>query len=281
MPDVPPVSVIATEIENELSLEVNVESSKFLSQPFQDQLQVSNIDADGNIIVGTKYGQLPSPIAPQGASPQYANYTLSKVFNRYAGYISLSFAKPKTDEEKYTPYETGWTFGNFYWHPILDALVFIEDRNFPRFTSGGKYGQNAIISGPTYYVREGYRPSLNEGTRFYKKEYFANTPYIIPSFMVPHPSSVSYDMNGIRGQFPECLHPEINIPSTQTANAAFIVGDYAVASGALSGQFFPATNFEEREPYTFSADTKPQNGGFYMATITALPPITDDEETFK
>lgn len=281
MPDVPPAQLIATEVLSELSLEVNVDSSKFLTQPWQVQLVVGNIDSNGNIITGTKYGQIPSGIGPQGASPQYKDYTLTKVSQRYAGYITLTFAAPKTDQQKFTPFANSYTFGNFYWHPILDALVFIEDRTFPRFTQGGRSGSSATLTGPTYYVRQGYRPSINEGTRFFKREYFANTPYILPAFMVPHPSSVAYDVPGLRGSFPECLHPEINIPNFQTTNAAFVAGDYAVASGALQGQHFPATNFEDREPYIFSGDAKFQSGGFYMATLMAIPPFDDSDETFR
>lgn len=280
MPDVPPVQTLATEVLAELSIECNVESAKFAAQPWENELVVSNIDANGNIIRGTKYKAL-SSLVGQDYVQRFAEYTLTKVSNRFSGFITLSFAKPKTDQQKATPYASSYTFGNFYWHPILDALVFIEDRTFPRTTYGGKAGASAIITGPTYYVRQAYRPSINEGTRFFKREFFADTPFVIPSYMVPNPSSVNYDVPGVRGSFPECLHPEINIPNFQTANAAFVQGDYSVASGALQGQHFPETNFDDREPYIFSADTSFKNGGFYMADIRAIPPFDDSDEFFR
>lgn len=275
---------IAAEVLNELSLEANVDSTKFITEPWEDKLIVSNIDAQGNLITGVRYQDL-MPLVTQSAAQKFGTYRLTNVINRYAGYITLSFAKHKDDTvidpvtgltEKMTPYRETPTFGNHYWHPILQSLVFIEDHNFPRSTYGGRGGQSAIVTGPTYYARQIYQPSVSEGTRFLKKEYFADTPFLIPSFLVPIPTSVAYDLPGLRGSFPECLHPKILIPATQTATASFVAGNQGGASSALRGQRFPETNFTEWRPYIVSAEQGQKNGGWYMATILVIPPLQPD-----
>lgn len=194
--------------------------------------------------------------------------------------IILNFTKHKTDAQKSVPFRATTTFGNHYWHPILDALAFIEDRNFPRFTSGGRGGKSAIITGPTYYVREIYRPSVNEGSRFLKEEFFADSAFDIPPYPVPVPTSVSYDLPGVRGTFPECLHPEIIIPTTQTANASFVLGDQGAAGGTLPGQKFPETNFTDRVPYVVSDQQEFQNG-WYRTRITVFPPVESEDEIIR
>lgn len=285
MPDVPPVKVYAAEVLNELTLEANVESQRFVTQPLEDKLIVSNIDANGTLITGVQYQDLARQSVVPMTDARFGTFVLTSVVNRYADFITLTFAKHKDDTvvdpvtgltAKMTPYRETPTFGNHYWHPILQSLVFIEDHNFPRSTYGGRGGQSAIVTGPTYYARQIYQPSVSEGTRFIKKEYFADTPFLIPSFLVPIPTSVAYDLPGLRGSFPECLHPKIIIPSTQTATAAFVAGNQSGASSALSGQKFPETNFTEWRPYVVSAEQGMKNEGWYMATITVLPPLTPE-----
>ncbi len=189
--------------------------------------------------------------------------------------VSLLFLPTLTDEQRNTPYRSTWSFGDHYWHPILESLIFYEDKNFPRTTNGGRGGQTAIITGPTYYVREVYRPSVTEGSRFFTEEFFSDVPYDIPYYPVPIPTAVSYDLPGVRGSFPECLHPKIIVPATQTADASFVLGLQGGASGVLQGQLFPATNFTEWEPYVVAHQQNFQNG--YLAKrVTVYPPLENE-----
>ncbi len=274
----PPIQIYATETltENstpELTLEANIDSSKFATQDWASKLIISNLLQDGTLITGVKYQDL-IPLVPQSYAETFGAYTATSVTNRYAGFITIDFARHKDAAAKRIPWRITQTFGNHYWHPILDTLVFIEDHTFPRSTNGGR-GASAIITGPTYYSREVYRPSISEGSRFIKKEYFADTPFLVPRYRVPIPSSVSVDLPGLRMSFPECLHPKLVIPDTQTATAAFVLGNKSFASGALQGQKFPETNFTERQDYVVGVDQQFKNGGWNMGIIVVQPPIDD------
>lgn len=194
---------------------------------------------------------------------------------------ALLFVRSMTNNQRLTPYRTITSFGGeFVWDAILKALVFIPDRNFGRSTNGIRNGRGAVISGPQYYVRQVYQPAVRRGTRFITQYFFSDKPYNIGSQLVPIPRSVFYDVPGAQGYFPDCLGPEVRIPDTQTANAAFVAGAQAYASGALQGQYFPATNFEEWSPYFSKIDQDFQNG-YLMTRTMAIPPLVDDDPNIR
>lgn len=184
----------------------------------------------------------------------------------------LLFVRSMTQAQRDTPYRQETGFGNHRWCPILKALIFIKDRNFPRATNGVKFGKGAVISGPSYYGRSAMQPEVNEGSRFIEQYFFSDKPYNIGSYPVPIPRSVSYSVPGDRGSFPEVLGPTIKIPGTQTANAAFVTGSIAAASGALRGQNFPGSDMEEWSPY-FVSDNQTFQNGYARTRLMVLPPI--------
>jgi len=191
--------------------------------------------------------------------------------------LSLLFLPNLTQEQKDTAFRTTTSFGNHRWPPILQALAFFKDHTLPRASFGTRYGQGAYISGPTYYVREIYQCEVNEGSRFILEEFFSDTPFDIPLYPVPVPRAVYFDIPGVRGSFPECIGPEIKIPRTQTASSAsYITGNAALASGAISGQRYPATDMEEWEPYVLTDQQDFQNG-YIRKRIRVIPPIGNDE----
>lgn len=230
---------------------------------------------------GTLYGQLDPRIMPQDLSKLWDNYRYVEQEDLGDGKFMLIFVKVLTNNQRMTPYRTITSFGGeFVWDAILKALVFIPDRNFGRSTNGIRNGRGAVISGPQYYVRQVYQPAVRRGTRFVTQYFFSDKPYNIGSQLVPIPRSVFYDVPGAQGYFPDCLGPEVRIPDTQTANAAFVAGAQAYASGALQGQYFPATNFEEWSPYFSKIDQDFQNG-YLMTRTMAIPPLVDDDPNIR
>lgn len=194
---------------------------------------------------------------------------------------ALIFVRGMSNNQRTTPYRTLISFGGeFVWDAILKALVFIPERNFGRSTNGVRGGRGAIISGPTYYVRQVYQPRVTRGTRFVTQYFFSDKPYNISSYLVPIPRSVFYDVPGAQGYVPDCLGPEINIPDTQTASAAFVAGAQSYANGALKGQHFPETNFEEWTSY-FTTDKQDFQNGYVRERTFVIPPLTDDELNVK
>lgn len=207
---------------------------------------------------------------PQRAAGNYGSYVYADSVEAPAGWLGFLWVRHKTEKEKATPFRTIETFGNHRWPPELRSLRFFADPSFPRAINGPG---GSIITGPTYYVRQVYIPEQNEGTRFVIREFLSDTPFKIPLHPVPEPTSVSYDVPGASGSFPECLHPKIVIPAFRTATQSFTVTDGSSgAAGAIPGQAFPATNFETRAPYFVSDEQQFTNGLYYRKQVQAFPP---------
>lgn len=200
----------------------------------------------------------------------YSTYIFTDTAQAPEGYVRFLWAPVRTEEEVSKPFRESETFGNHRWPPILRGLQLFPDYSFPNATNGP---DGKILMAPRYYVREIFIPEQNEGTRFIKREFMSHKKFSIPSWPVPEPTSVSYDILGAQGRFPECLHPRIVIPPTRTATAAYSVGDgNSGAAGAISGQIFPATNFEDRAPYFLSDQQTFQNGVWYRSQTQVFPP---------
>lgn len=271
MPAPPPVQLLSANVLNELVLEANIDSSKFSVEPWASKLIVSNFN-NGKTTTGVAYKAL-MPLVPQSYAKLYGDYILAEVANRYAGFITLTFVRNMSDAEKNTPYQTITYTGNHRWPPILKFLIFLQDRVFTRSTNGVRNGVAAVITGPTYYVRQGFIPEVNEGTRFVEEYYYSNTPYAITQQETPVTGAIYYDMPGIRGSFEECLHPGIDIPAVQSANNAVIIGNNAAVGGTgeLGGQHFPATNFKEWTDYVLT-DRQKYDTGWKRTRIRVYPP---------
>lgn len=253
------------------------------------QIKSSILASNPNIIPpeGTLYSEFSKGILGKDWIEAYANY---KYIQQERGEtppgttegstFSLLFLPTMTNAQRNTPYRTLSKFGNFEWDPILNAIVFIADRNFPRSTNGVRGGRGALISGPSYYNRQSYQPGVNRGTRFILQYFFSDVPYNIPSYLVPIPRAIYFSVPGTEGYFPSCLGPRIQIPNTQTASAAFVAGSTAFANGALKGQDFPATNYEGWTPY-FSSDEQQFDNGYSRLRTFVIPPLVDDTPNIK
>jgi len=184
---------------------------------------------------------------------------------------TLIFVMNRTQRERDTPFRTTSKFGGHYWHPILKALIFLEDPLNPRSFTGTFGNRSATYSGPTYRVKEAYIPASTNGSRFVIEEFFADVVYVISQYPAPQPSSVSYQVPGAQGGFPECLHGGIVIPQTRTTTSVSVQGSATGIIGSLSGQSFPRTNFKRWAPYVLS-DTQSFDNGYYRVRITVFPP---------
>lgn len=188
--------------------------------------------------------------------------------------IEFLFGPYQTEEQKQEPFREVTSKRNHPWPPMLLALVLVPDYTFLRQGKGYNPTTEEIsdVVAPTYYVREVYVPGINEGTKMVKREYFAATKYEIPHTPVPVPTSVAYDINGVRGTFPECLHDTIVVPSTRSGIAQVVSGVVSSVGGALEGQIFPATNFKEWAPYIASDSQEQVEAGWHRIQWIAIPP---------
>lgn len=227
---------------------------------------------------GTKYRDCPETfVSKDKVARGYGDYILSDVQNGDSA-IFWSFAKNKTEEEANVPFRETTHMRNHPWPPILYALVLIPDYTFLRTGKGYNSATNEIseVVAPNHYVREVFVPGVNEGTKMVKREFFGPRPFNIPQSPVPVPTAVSYDINGVQGRFPECLHPRIELGSTRSGIAQVSAGVVSSVGGALEGQIFPATNFEEWAPYITSDTQELTGGGWYRVQWFAIPPPPPD-----
>lgn len=251
MPSAPTYEILSTPVTGLKSLGVIVDQSVVAETP-------ELLPPEGAL-----YGNIDSRIMPADLSDLWNNYRYVDDKDLGNGKMMMLFVKVMSDEERNTPFRTISSFGNHRWPPILLSLELLASSTF-----SGAYPQT------NYFVREQYIPDVSEGTRFITEEFFSDIPYTIPKYKVPIPQSVSYDVQGVRGSFPECLHDDIRINPTRTFNVITQITGNA-PPGTIGGQFFPATNFPEWATYIMSDDSDFQNG-YYRKRIRVIPPSMPD-----
>lgn len=171
----------------------------------------------------------------------------------------LHFGPNKTEEEANTPYRTTSSYDEFYWDGILYCLVFIKD-----------------IVTSQYRVREVYVPGGKRGTMFITDEFLSPVPFNVPFYEAPVPTSVTYDVPGAHGGFPECLHPRMQIPMIGGGIITDIIGDPQALGGDLSRQTFPETNVLEWDERVIVDRQKLGPAGYERTRVTVLPPEVSD-----
>jgi hypothetical protein len=163
-----------------------------------------------------------------------------------------------------------------YWHAVLLDLKFIQDFGFPMgVNSVNSAGHASIMSGARLLPRYDLVPPSTEGTHFVIKLYFSNTPHAIGRSPSPQPSSVHAHFSSATFDHPECLHDDIIIEDQISAMDMYdaTTKSGGSASGSVSGQFFPATNFRNRRPYIVN-DRQDLMKAIYLRTQRwAHPPL--------
>ncbi len=285
MPEVKPVQTYATETPKELSLEVNVQSSQFASQPWEDKLVFSNILPNGSVVKGAKYQDL-IPLVPQDYATRFGSFILTAAENRYAGFITLLFSKDKTStvlndpNNPNTPVRTNAeTKAGHYWHPILRRLDFVPT-TFPytqvNFTGAGL---QVVQQAARYVIRQRYIPGTSEGTRFVTSIFQSSTPFQIPQWESPVPTEVSFHYVNLSGSFPSCLHKKLTLQKLLGTIGYVDSGGLTATPDEIKGQTFPATNFTGWEEYVLDDSQKLVNGVWVRTQIKVIPPDEPPEIT--
>jgi hypothetical protein len=189
--------------------------------------------------------------------------------------IEFLFGKPKTKEEATKPFESYWKkHGNHRWPPILKSLEIIEDTSMPRTANVIKNGEAGIVIGPTYFDKYVYIPDCNEGSKFWFEEFVSPVPFNLPNYRVPVATAVQFSVPGLSGGFQESLHDDINIPDTRSASSTLFASSSQAASGFVSGQSFPKTNFKTWLPYVvYDEQKQDETGLWYRQRIRVFPPM--------
>jgi hypothetical protein len=267
MPDSDSISpthqLLRAPVPNEWALEVFIDQGMVINSP------------DIIPAAGTAYKSFPRGVLPLDLMPKFQDYILVTSGDGPPGKLSLIFGKNKTPQQAQTPFRSQPKFGNHYWPPVLKALEIIPDPGTPRSYRSADSLESKIFSGPSFYVRVDFIPEVNEGTLFLVEEFFGPTPFQVGQHPTPQPGSVSWDLPGVSGGFPSCLHRGITIEDHLTATSVQTQGVEGGSSASIGsgirGQFFPATNFTDWSPYILSEEQSFQNG-YHLVRTTVFPP---------
>lgn len=265
MADFPKFDLLTTADADEKSATVTCEV---------DNLRMAQMPFEGV----TTYAQFAA--GDRSRSDEFGSYIYTAASKPGAGLLTFHFAKPKTDEEKRTPYKSFVErMGNHRWPDILVALAVTTDYSFPRSATIIDGNVQGVKTAPRYRIAEALIPEMNEGTRFLVQEFQAPTVFTIPPYRLPCATSVRITLpDGTTYSHGECLHGDIDIPPLATGQTSLISGAGAAAGGVMGAQKFPASNFSSWRAYWFSDEQVLRDGVWYRRRVRVIPPRRPDAQ---
>jgi hypothetical protein len=176
---------------------------------------------------------------------------------------SFYFAKVRTDTERSTHFAESWVKRPFSWPTVLLKL-WAEEGRIPlsAVDSAGK-----IFSEPSKLVRSRYKPGGMYPTWFRIRHYLSEKPFPrSQSQRIPITDAIHWEFDGMRGGFPECLHPGVTVPNDSTTGAVvFGFGTPSVpVGGDIVQQSYPPTNFKDWPDRYVLEDDRRQVMGMLM-----------------
>jgi hypothetical protein len=222
---------------------------------------------------GTPYKDV--RIANKTRLADYGHYRLTACVDAVPGYQYFYFAKPKTDEEKWTAVHTyGGTFDET-WPEILEGLRFVEDGSAPIALRAPDANDDTGVG--TIFVNRKIAayvltPETTQECNARVEIFQADTPFEGLSYPKPNAGHVSWDFGPAGGGSFTALHPRIVIkrPPLQ----------YRVVSDATPGfvdapyqqdLIFPATQFRTWRPF-MRAEPVFEGGLYKLRRLTIYPP---------
>lgn len=188
-----------------------------------------------------------------------------------AGHKWFYFARPRTQKERDTPFETFWSSVQYPWPAVLEQLIILQS-SFPQST----YNGSTTVTAPRYFVRRKYRPSVSLNSRIKVEQFLSEKPWPATALIhqEPIPTEVNGSYLGLDISFPKCLHPRIELPElVPGAQAILNAGTVERNSGGTpTKQIFPATNFEDWRPFVKEDQVQPQRGLWLRERVTIYPP---------
>lgn len=212
-----------------------------------------------------------------GRVKEYGDYVYSFCRDDGPGFKRFFFVKPKTQEERNTPFETIWSSRPVSWPAVLEDLWFIR-------TNRGLATEYA-------YARRRYRPAVNVASQIRIDHYLSEVPWSkqATTHEEPIPTEVSGTMLVVVGSgggtrllpinvdIGKCLHPEVilsgplNVASAERIpNAGTIPQSYV--GNPTGNQVFPPTNMGDWQTYVLQDTVQPVGGLYLREKVTVFPP---------
>lgn len=201
---------------------------------------------------------------------EFSAYVLRRITadRAHAGFSRFWFTRAV---EPTTPYKTITENGDFYWDPILYGIAYFVDFRYPLFTRGpdGKY-----IYSPRYYPRIDYVDAATQGTLFTHEHFVHTTPPVVKQQDAPLGTTVRHTFGNIDDTYQKCLHKTLVLDPKISAFAAFdeVTGSTFPASGTISGQISPRTNFVTWQSYVHSIKVVEHDLLYELIKTTVTPP---------
>ncbi len=229
------------------------------------------------------YGSSPFPFKPRSeqGNPKFKNYIYTDSAND-GSRLWLYYALDKTEAQMKTPVRVKQDSKQWRWPDVLYSLQFVPDDEFPLVTqfpiprdpNTGVLGGTGTVFAQRVYERYNLKPATLALCRIEERWYTSARPF--PAKMLTHPQptegNISWSFNGAQGSL-TCLHPLIKIPARGLAYTT-VVNATTGASPAppLPEAIFPATIFEDWEPFTLYDDVAFEGGVWSRKQGIIFPP---------
>jgi len=221
-------------------------------------------------------------------SSEFGDYVYTYSQDAAPDVIDFFFAPPLTNEERNKPFETIWSSRAYPWPAVLYSL------DFPVANAG-------TISAVAFQRRV-FTPSITADSDIKIEHFLSERPW--PQNEVGTNPPIPTDVSGtqvvqlgttsnvfrfaqIQVNIGRCLHPEVRLSgpggaglvNAQIVQNAGTIPQINMAS-PTAGQFFPATNYADWQPFVINDVVQPQRGMYLREKVTIYPPIKPPPITF-
>lgn len=202
---------------------------------------------------------------------EFGNYRYVFSEKPAGDFTRFYFAKPRTEEEKNTPFKTIKSTRQYVWPAVLLELYFVRS-TFSLSNYNGTTTQNA----PRYLPRYRFVPTTSHDSIIVIEQFLSDTPW--PESVLRHPQPLPTDIDGnylgVSVNFPRCLHRRVVLPEL-VPGATVVLGagmEGSDRNGTPREQVFPETNFSNWVEFYIEDVVQPQRGMYLRERVKIKPP---------
>ncbi len=207
--------------------------------------------------------------------PALQGYTLVHALK--AGYQQRTFifGRTRSVAERSTPFHVEWEKRPKDWPTVLYKLWF-EEGNLP---ISAPDAEGELQFAKRLHKRSKYRQGAVYPTWHKISRFLAERPFAKTRSVTPITDSIEFSFDGIKGGFPDCLHPGCRFPQFQTSGkVVFGAGTPSVeVGGDIVAQEYPPTNMTDWEKHVVEDSRYQVSGMYFRQLVEAYPPVDDRE----
>lgn len=219
---------------------VDGSSEKVISDLFPTQCISASFPVDDV----TTYGDMGPKMMADGNAMEFSSYVLRHMEPSERPGFTRCFFSRTISPQATVPAVTKTYLDDHLWYRILLKVDFVRDTSFGRTTRGPG---GIEVYAPRYYPRIYSIAEATEGTLFQEFTFINSAIPTIRRSDCPQPNDVNFSILGVHGSFERCLHGKLIFDATKTAIVGYNAATSTVVpvSGAVGGQFFDETNYDE------------------------------------